>query len=215
MSDIEIKSNFKFGSRLNIDYNDSEIKAEPMLWRADAGFARSAGGLLTNAFVVAIEPVFGSDFIIDSRVHMLMPGMWPCIPGWHHDDVPRTRSDGQPNYRTPEYKSEHVSVLFGDASLTEFAVGDSWFPDVAIGRHYYREWHDEVEERIAWGQLRRVVAPEATPVYFDWNTWHQGVRATKRGWRLFIRATKGSNLKARNEIRNQVQVYMDDPYYGW
>lgn len=29
------------------------------------------------------------DYLIDVKVHMLMPGEWPCIPNWHCDFIPR------------------------------------------------------------------------------------------------------------------------------
>lgn len=29
------------------------------------------------------------DFTWDIKVHMLMPNQYPCIPGWHTDNVPR------------------------------------------------------------------------------------------------------------------------------
>lgn len=29
------------------------------------------------------------DYVIDVKVHMLMPGEYPCIPNWHLDFVPR------------------------------------------------------------------------------------------------------------------------------
>lgn len=29
------------------------------------------------------------DYLIDVKVHMLMPGQYPCIPNWHCDFVPR------------------------------------------------------------------------------------------------------------------------------
>lgn len=28
-------------------------------------------------------------YVVDVKVHMLMPGQWPCIPNWHYDNVPR------------------------------------------------------------------------------------------------------------------------------
>lgn len=34
-------------------------------------------------------PVVFDDYLFDIKVHMLMPGQWPCIPNWHCDFVPR------------------------------------------------------------------------------------------------------------------------------
>lgn len=42
-----------------------------------------------------LEPIFEtfpdkpSLFTIDVKIHMLMPRMYPCIPNWHYDNVPR------------------------------------------------------------------------------------------------------------------------------
>lgn len=33
--------------------------------------------------------VLFSDYLFDIKVHMLMPGQWPCVPNWHCDFVPR------------------------------------------------------------------------------------------------------------------------------
>ncbi len=86
MSDvIPIDSGILLGKKLDIKYNKSDLKSEPMLFRATREFARFVGGPLTKAFLNALD---WEDCLIDSRVHMLMPGMYPCIPGWHHDDVP-------------------------------------------------------------------------------------------------------------------------------
>lgn len=31
-------------------------------------------------------------FIWDVKIHMLMPGQYPCIPNWHYDFVPRVNN---------------------------------------------------------------------------------------------------------------------------
>src|ERR1043165_6671364 len=42
-----------------------------------------------------LEELIGSfpddpeNFAFDVKVHMLMPGQFPCIPNWHYDLVPR------------------------------------------------------------------------------------------------------------------------------
>src|SRR5262245_43743261 len=102
----------------------SQVKAEPMFFAAGGDFARRHGGPITQAVLAALPADWRScPLVIDSRVHMLMPGWYPCIPGWHLDDVPRTRSDGQPEHRCPAYRAEHILCVVGDASLPLFAVG--------------------------------------------------------------------------------------------
>lgn len=33
-----------------------------------------------------------NNFTWDVKVHMLMPGQYPCIPNWHYDNVPRVNN---------------------------------------------------------------------------------------------------------------------------
>ena len=33
-----------------------------------------------------------SEFVWDVKVHMLMPGQYPCIPNWHYDNIPRVNN---------------------------------------------------------------------------------------------------------------------------
>lgn len=207
MNKFTFSSHTRFGSELD-PAAQYEIKREPMLFTCNLEHAVELGGALTSDWM-------GADLSIDSRVHMLMPGWFPCIPGWHHDDVPRERADGQPNYVDPSYHSEHIMALFGDASLTEFAIGTAGFDDVPIGSVFYREWHSKVEEHIRDGKLSRIITPESRLINFDAHTWHQGTPATKSGWRFFIRATRNGNPKRANELRQQTQVYMPAPMAGW
>ncbi len=208
-----INSQFQFGTTLE-PATQAEVKSEPMLHRACGSFAYQNGGKLTKAFLDALGFSWG-DALIDSRVHMLMPGMYPCIPGWHHDDVPRERSDKQPNYENPSYKAEHCMALFGDCAPTEFAIGIHDVEIPPIGQKIYKVLSPVVENLCADGALIRHHAPENRLIFFDYQTWHRGVAAHKNGFRFFIRATRFSNLTARNEIRQNANVYMPILDEGW
>lgn len=195
-----------------------EIKSEPMLFRATLPFAVENGGPLTRNFLAHLNasgPRWQGDMVIDSRVHMLMPGMWPCIPGWHHDDIPRTRSDRQPNYETPEYHSDHCMAIWGDCSHTEFALGVADIPIPPVGTKVYKFIDPLVEAACITGSLERFFAPERTLVFFDCDSWHRGSEATHRGFRFFIRATRGTNIKPANETRLNANVYMPVMEEGW
>lgn len=208
-------SNFGAAAELPA-FSEEQVKNEPMLFACDRESAISLGGPMTRAFLDAMLPEWkAADIIVDSRVHMLMPGFWPCIPGWHHDDVPREREDGQPNYINPSYRAEHCMAIVGDASITEFAVGAVFLPDVPIGSVYYRDWNPLVNEAIEAGELFTMHAPVGRLIYFDWQAFHQGVQASKFGWRWFIRASRNTGRKPANEIRQQVQVYLSEPMQGW
>ena len=183
---------------------------EPMLFGADLEFARRNGGLITNTFLTMIG-AGRRDLIVDSKVVMLMAGMWPCIPGWHHDDVDRG-PDGQPDYdfatNNPIHYMMHVG---GGQSNTEFIAEPVLVPKPPAGSKVYRVWDNYLN---ALAPRSEFVSPGSI-VQFDSRTFHRGSRAKGAGWRFWIRASEGSNRKPVNEIRKQVQVYMDDPSEGW
>lgn len=202
------------------EYSEEQIKKEPMLFSCDFDFAMAYGGPITREFLTILffkERAWKrKDFVFDSRSHMLMPGFWPCIPGWHHDDVPRDRSDGQPDYYSPQYKAKHCMALVnGDVAPTDFALGYGEFQEIPVGQKYYKEWHPHVERMIKDKTLYHFKAPSNKLIYFDWNTWHKGSKAVKAGWRWFGRASINTNRPIKNEIRTQVQVYVDLEEQGW
>lgn len=195
-----------------------EVKNEPMLFSCNLQYALNLGGPLTFNFVTMLPKLWKDDpsLIIDSRVHMLMPGWFPCIPGYHHDDVPRSRADGQPNYVSPEYKSEHCMLMMGDSVCrTEFALGECEMPDVPLNEIIYKKWHPKVEELLDARLLSRYAAPMDRLIYFNWQTFHQGIASRGSGWRFFIRASRATTRTHSNEIRRQVQVYLENPMEGW
>lgn len=52
-------------------------------------------------------------------------------------------------------------------------------------------------------------------VYFDCHSFHRGVKAIENGWRWFGRVTIDTNRIPTNELRKQVQVYLDKVNAGW
>lgn len=62
--------------------------------------------------------VQGEKYVVDVKVHMLMPGQWPCIPNWHVDNVPRDKNLKQQwHKRDPEKK---MLLWVSGEPLTEF-----------------------------------------------------------------------------------------------
>lgn len=219
-------SNAVYGNGFMKEYTQEEIKNEPMFFNCGFDFAFDHGGPITKEFLTKFlvdDHHSTRNVIVDSRVHMLMPGWYPCIPGWHHDDIARTRKDGQPNYKNLAYKSKHASTIIGDASVTEFLFGEINLAIPKLGRTIYKDWNDEIENRKAEREffvrpkLKYTIQPIATNrlVYFDWQTFHRGMPATKDGWRMFIRASWDTERKRTNEIRRQSQVYMSALEAGW
>jgi hypothetical protein len=198
-------------------FTPEQVKNEPMLFSCDADAAYDMGGPITRAFLSSLGDswTMRRDFIMDSRVHMLMRGWYPCIPGWHHDDVPRSSPDGQPNYDSPEYKAEHALALVGDCCPTEFALGRVSLPGLPNGQVIYRTWHREVEEAVRLGKLTLLQASGGSIYSFDASTFHQGRPALHDGWRWFGRASIRTHRKPTNELRRQTQVYLEFPMEGW
>ncbi|MBY4725719.1 MULTISPECIES: hypothetical protein [Burkholderia] len=203
------------------------IKAEPMFFRADPGFAESHGDLLTQDFLAAARDIWGSleGCIVDSRHHMLMPGMYPCIPGWHTDDAPRDQSrwGGQPDIFNPEYVTEHLLCIVdvGTESLTEFLTGDvglyqpHFERELERGRNFYRT-ADHLFNTVARAKPPTAITVKSFQIAeFDVHSWHRGQSAKQRGFRWFIRITRNSRHAVQNELRSNAQVYITDSSYGW
>jgi hypothetical protein len=154
---IEIASGSEVVGEMRAHWPVAVLKREPMLFACDVSTASELAGPVTRAWLDAL-PQLDAPAIIDTRVHMLIPGFWPCIPGWHHDDVPREREDGQPDYFKPSYRTTHIAtfVCAGSgypAAPTEYASGTCGFPDVPVGEKFYKRWSPMVDEAIANGWL--------------------------------------------------------------
>lgn len=191
-----------------------ELKREPMLFSASGRFALDRGGPIAWEFLArAGVACGGGEWVIDSRVHMLMPGWYPCIPGWHHDDVPRETPTGQPDYEHPAYLSEHVMAVVdcGTGSFTEYVDEAVLVSPVPEGKVVYREW--DAELRRLRPRTRFVENGEI--LSFRWSDFHRGTAAVGTGWRFFIRATRNTKRPILNELRHQVQVYMPELTAGW
>ena len=199
-------------------------KEEPMFFNASVEFARLHGGPITKAFLGAL-PSGWDDAVFDSRVHMLMPGWFPAIPGWHHDDVPRSPvkvgehfiNGGQPDYDTPRAPSEHILGLWnGHICPTYFIKGRCPMSAVPEGL-IYRQWHIEVEKLIAENQVEKVAAPSGRLIFFNANAFHAAQPAVGNGWRWFGRVSRNTDRckTITNELRTQVQIYMPFPMEGW
>jgi hypothetical protein len=214
---LRFHSDFKVVNRMPVPFNREEVEREPMLFQADADFAFKNGGPITRDFLNRLPARFQNEpLIIDSRVHMLMPGWYPCIPGWHLDDIPRSRPDGQPDHVNPEYVAEHAMMITSDVSQTAFAVGDFTLEDLPIGGGViYGEWHKNLDQLIADRKVFVKLAQPYDIIIFNNESFHRGSAATKDGWRFFIRATRGAKRPPTNKVRRQVQTYLSAVDGGW
>lgn len=208
------------------DWPETAVKGEPMFFNAHPEWAAANGGPITKAFVLALPASYRMYGVLDTRVHMLMPGWYPAIPGFHHDDVPRPPiptgqhfiTAGQPDYDNPRYKSQHIMGLVNaDLCPTLFALGKCTMPAIPEGGLIYRAWHQEVQKLLADGRLSPWECPNGRLIWFDWQSFHTGQKCRKGGWRWFGRVSLFTDRtrKITNEIRQQVQVYLEFPMEGW
>ncbi len=201
------------------DYTDEVIKNEQMFFNSNIAFAYENGGIITRNFIDSLPSDWkGSGVVLDSRVHMLMPEWYPCIPGWHHDDVPRSTKTGQPNYTKPEYYAEHLCGLV-NAEICPTKFIDDWVnvSEPNIETTIYEQWSKEIQQDVDLDAYTCYDAVSGVLIEFDCNTFHTGVPAVKGGWRWFCRLSRntGRTKNMTNEIRKQVQVYLENPIMGW
>lgn len=72
---------------------------------------------LVAADILEMDPW---DYVVDSKIHMLMPNQYPCIPNWHYDHVPRG-PDGTQDFSRCNGNKMYLWV--SGPPLTEFEDG--------------------------------------------------------------------------------------------
>jgi len=204
------------------------LTSTPALWNASLDDAIKYGGELTRAALGAMNLRHDRKYIVvDTKVHMLMPGMCPAIPNWHTDGVPRgsalrPEAKASPNIFAQEQMTDsrfHLLVT-GTGCLTEFINRKNLEldvpaePDTAL----YGMVNKQVREKVAAGDLEVISVPTCTPVEFDWYHIHRGIEATQHEWRYLIRVTETDHMPPQTDlrkiIRTQQQVYVPTNF-GW
>jgi hypothetical protein len=120
-------------------------------------------GCLINDF-----PDDESHFTFDVKVHMLMPGQYPCIPNWHVDFVPRENGVQQFHKVTPQYP---MYLWVSGGPLTQFKHGfvlpERWHRFTQLDEHrglpasdftwrgFIRATHVEIQKPKESNWLRR------------------------------------------------------------
>lgn len=130
---------------------------------------------LTNAY----------NFLFDVKVHMLMPGQYPCIPNWHQDHVPRNcRGEKDYNQIDPSMK---MYLAISGPPATEFFQNQIISP---------KRWYEFTQEDVHRGTQAKE---------FGWRGF---IRATPK--EIYPKsALKYSGL------RRHSQVYLDSNNFTW
>ena len=198
--------------------SENKISSEPMLFGVDCEFAAKHGGPLTQEVMFELVRTFDMTpdtnfphMRIDTRVHMLMPGMCPAIPGWHCDGVPRSDYSEQPDMDKMSLEMLHASVFLSTTprlAPTEF-IGQK---EVTVYYDPNRVWGSVNDHVQRSNTMIPQVPYDGQIVQFTGQTLHRATAATARGWRFFLRAS-WTDQEPANEIRKQVQVYTTEG--GW
>lgn len=163
----------------------------------------------TYTYKAAKNAALGLNELVDSRITQTMKGMYPSIPGWHCDNVPRNKDYNQPNLDAVDDRVQHFMCYLSSSaehSDTEFAVG---------------EYSIDINKSDVWGSLDRALVKDP-PMYhfckegeivrFNQESIHRASPTLNPGWRLWLRLCF-VNRPIRNVIRKQVQVYTS--INGW
>jgi hypothetical protein len=143
-------------------------------------------------------------YLIDVKIHLLkIVGSYPCIPGWHCDEVYRKNNELDWFMTNPDRHFYLCLFDYGTGSLTEFC-------DYEISDDYNKfKQHKDINEYIKNNKSINIIKTQPNVIYkFNVNDPHRGIESTGSGWRYFFRATVLSDLTPRNEIREQSQVYV-------
>lgn len=206
------------------------IENTPTLARCGIEDAAVFGGTLTREALGAMN-LRGDrkHIIVDTKVHMLMPGFIPSIPGWHTDGVPRgdeglnPNNHGAPNLRAqaeadPDDAPRYHLLVTGAHCPTQFFV-EPLFMRFAedVGTDLYRQMTDKVNGLLL-SESDLLDTPPSTVVEWDWWNIHRAKQATARGWRFLIRVTETDHIVPRKSpndfIRRQNMVYAPTSF-GW
>lgn len=157
----------------------------------------------TYSYKAAKNSALGLTELVDSRITQTMPGMYPSIPGWHCDNVPRAKDYNQPDLNLTDDRVQHFMAYISSCknhTNTEFAVG---------------EYKIDINPSDVWGSLDRSLVKEPPMgkfceegeiVRFNQEAIHRASPTLNSGWRLWLRVSF-VNRPVQNVIRKQVQVY--------
>lgn len=205
--------------------HQAEISATLGLINASLDDALRYGGNITREAIGAMNLRHDRKYIVvDTKVHMLMAGMSPAIPGWHTDGAPRDatgnpQGSGPPDQfaqcgdlRPPRY---HLLVT-GTGCLTKF-VGCAL--TLEIPEEPTRDLYAHVSRVVRQANPPpTITVPSCSVVEFDWHDLHTGVIAAHAEWRYLIRVTETDYLPPcsdlRRVIRTQQNVYIPTDF-GW
>lgn len=188
--------------------SQEEIENEPILFQSSFDFAMENGGNITREFLIKLPDT--ENVLIDSRVHMLMPGWYPAIPGWHLDYVPRSLPNAQPDLAQTDHQIHYMCIIGNGISNPEFICQPI---ELIIDEN--KPIYSQCNEQITQIKPDTIEIADNNIWKFSSKDFHQAVPAKKDGWRFFIRASYNTGKIPVNKIRKQCQVYLPHGFKAW
>jgi hypothetical protein len=211
MQTVEAKYSFKPAfqqlGKVEALPTQAQLKLEPMFYQSSIEFVRKNGGPITQQFLDLLP--LKDNVLIDIRTHKLSPGMYPAIPGYHLDWLPRINKGQDVDLgNIPDY--EHVILIVGLTSLTEYLDRPIDIPPIPDNKKVWPTAFSYVNEFIHINKFKTWRVESGRMVYFTSRDWHTASPAEESEWRFFIRASSldKSRYQPVNAIRTQSQVYI-------
>jgi hypothetical protein len=189
--------------------------------------ARYGGSITRDALGLMNFKGDRKNIIVDTKVHFLLPGMCPAIPGWHTDGVPRGKTllphdHGEPmplfqdsgSISEPRY---HLLVT-GTHCPTKFLNESFSMSAYDNDSNLYENMTHAVNDLVDNHGWTTFDSPDSTVLEWNWWNVHTAQLATARGWRYLIRVTETDYIEPINSpadfIRTQNNVY-SPMEFGW
>lgn len=212
------------------DPSDTEIKDTLALWNCDIDTALKYGGDVTRGAIGAMNLVGDrKHIIVDTKTHMLMPGFYPGIPGWHTDGVPRGSERNPAAKADPDIAAQaamddeaprfHLLVT-GKVCPTLFDTTQHRTLNVPLGPDpdLYKTISEQMDNAYKFADGHFMETAPSTVYEWDWWQLHTAQAAKAHGWRFLIRVTETNHFEPQTDlrkiIRTQQQVYVPEQF-GW
>jgi len=128
------------------------------------------------------------EYYIDVKIHMLMPGQFPCIPNWHFDFLPRD-ADGERSSNERSDKKMYMWLSAAPLTLYKDKNGATFTKPA-------QEWHSFTQADMHRGQVS------------EDHVWRCFIRIIPK---CFLHTV----TKNVGEVRRHIQVYCDSSKFRW
>ena len=128
-------------------------------------------------------------YLIDVKIHMLMPKQFPCIPNWHRDFVPRD-----------ENLKRDFKCDLGDDKMY------MWVSGAPLTLYRNKDGSEYTKPPKVWNSFTR-------------HDIHRGTASEIHTWRCFIRVIPAHFVHSTTinvgKLRRHTQIYLNAEKFNW